>query len=71
MITAWQEAREAGMTKDALQELCDYDLALQEKIKGSLRRKHPNASTKQIDAWAASCMRRKYQQEHWSWSPIR
>ena len=70
MITSWKEAKDARLTQEALQELCDYDLALEEKIKVSLKKKHPGASEKQINAWAASVIRRKMQKEHWGWSPI-
>jgi len=70
MIKSWKEARDAGMTKEALQELCNYDLALEERIKISLKIKHPGASEKQINAWAAGAIRRKMQKEHWGYSPI-
>lgn len=70
MIKNWKEARDAGLTQEALQELCDYDLALEERIKVRLRSKHLGASEKQINAWAAGAIRRKMQREHWGWSPI-
>jgi len=71
MIKTWDEAKAKDLTQEALQELCDYDLAFKEKIKCNLRRKHPTASEKQLEAWANGALRRKMQQEMWGWSPIR
>lgn len=70
MIKSWKEAKDAGLTQEALQELCDYDIALEERIKVSLKSKHPGASEKQINAWAAGAIRRKMQKEHWGYSSI-
>ena len=67
-ITTWQDAKQAGLTQDALQGLCNYDIALEERIKARLRIKHPTATDRQIDNWASSAIRRKMQQEHWGYS---
>ena len=68
-ITTWQEAKKAGLNQDTLQELCDHDLALKDRITQRLREKHPDATEKQIDTWAWGALRRKFQREHWGFAP--
>jgi len=71
MIQTWQDAKKEGLTQDALQQLCDYDLALKDRIVLRLREKHPQASERQIESWAWGALRRKMQQEHWGHSVYR
>ena len=67
-ITTWQQAKDTGLTRSAIQELCDNDLALVEEIKVKLKKKHPRASEKQVECWAEGCLKKKMQREHWGFS---
>lgn len=69
-ITTWRQAKDAGLTQESLQQLCDYDTQLAQRIEASLRKKHPNASDKQIACWVNNCMHRKFQREHWGYSNL-
>jgi len=69
-IKTWQDAKNKSLTQKALQELCAYDLKLEETIKSRLRVKHPNASERQINNWAYNAIEAKMQREHWGYANI-
>lgn len=68
-IQTWQDAKQKGLTQQTLQELCDYDLALEDRIAKQLRIKYPQTSEKQISNWAHNAILRKMRREHWGFCP--